>query len=81
MTKIDEEPTLLRNGWLTFSRICTFVVNQSLFIRINICGVNRHLRQARNRYWQFSIEYRDRQKFQNQSQKFELKICKITNFW
>jgi hypothetical protein len=27
----------------------TFVVNQSLFLRINICGENRHLRQARNR--------------------------------
>jgi len=30
----------------------TFVVNQSLFLRINICGENRHLRQARNRYRQ-----------------------------
>ena len=29
----------------------TFVVNQSLVLRINICGENRHLRQARNR-WQ-----------------------------
>ena len=28
----------------------TFVVNQSLVLRINICGGNRHLRQARNRY-------------------------------
>jgi hypothetical protein len=28
----------------------TFVVNQSLVLRINICGVNRHLRQARKRY-------------------------------
>ena len=27
----------------------TFVVNQSLVLRINICGKNRHLRQARNR--------------------------------
>jgi len=26
-----------------------FVVNQSLVLRINICGENRHLRQARNR--------------------------------
>ncbi len=25
----------------------TFVVNQSLVLRINICGENRHLRQAR----------------------------------
>ena len=30
----------------------TFVVNQSLVFRINICGENRHLRQARNRYLQ-----------------------------
>ena len=30
----------------------TFVVNQSLVLRINICGENRHLRQARNRYTQ-----------------------------
>jgi hypothetical protein len=28
----------------------TLVVNQSLVLRINICGENRHLRQARNRY-------------------------------
>lgn len=31
----------------------TFVVNQSLVLRINICGENRHLRQARNRYSQY----------------------------
>jgi hypothetical protein len=30
----------------------TFVVNQTLVLRINICGENRHLRQARNRYSQ-----------------------------
>ena len=30
----------------------TFVVNQSLVLRINICGENSHLRQARNRYGQ-----------------------------
>jgi hypothetical protein len=27
----------------------TFVVNQSLVLRINICGENRHLRQAAKR--------------------------------
>jgi hypothetical protein len=31
----------------------TFVVNQSLVLRINICGENRHLRQAPNRYGQY----------------------------
>ena len=30
----------------------SFVVNQTLVLRINICGKNRHLRQARNRYLQ-----------------------------
>ena len=30
----------------------TFVVNQTLVLRINICGENRHLRQARERYAQ-----------------------------
>ncbi len=28
----------------------TFVVNQILVLRINICGENRHLRQARKRW-------------------------------
>jgi hypothetical protein len=28
----------------------TFVVNQSLVLRINICEKNRHIRQDRNRY-------------------------------
>jgi len=27
----------------------SFVVNQTLVLRINICGVNRHLRQAAKR--------------------------------
>jgi len=31
----------------------TFVVNQTLVLRINICGENRHLRQARKRYLHF----------------------------
>jgi len=34
----------------------SFVVNQTLVLRINICGENRHLRQAQKRWWQF---YRD----------------------
>jgi len=32
----------------------TFVVNQTLVLRINICGKNRHLRQAANR-WRSAI--------------------------
>jgi len=31
----------------------TFAVNPSLVLRINICGENRHLRQARKRYMPF----------------------------
>jgi len=31
----------------------TFVVNQTLVLRINICGKNRHLRQAAKRRLQF----------------------------
>jgi len=31
----------------------TFVVNQTFVLRINICGKNRHLRQAPKRYTQF----------------------------
>jgi len=34
----------------------TFVVNQTLVLRINICGENRHLRQARKRYLPFLNE-------------------------
>lgn len=30
----------------------TFLVNQSLVLRINICGESRHLRQARKRHSQ-----------------------------
>jgi len=31
----------------------TFVVNESLVLRINICGENRHLRQAPKRWQSF----------------------------
>ncbi len=33
----------------------TFVVNQSLVLRINICGENRHLRQAQKRLYNIKI--------------------------
>jgi len=32
----------------------SFVVNQTLVLRINICGENRHLRQAANRWTKFA---------------------------
>jgi hypothetical protein len=38
----------------------TFVVNQSLVLRINICGENRHLRQARKRYMQVCHRFPDK---------------------
>jgi len=38
----------------------TFVVNQSLVVRINICGENRHLRQARKRYGQVKLTLKKR---------------------
>ena len=36
----------------------TFVVNQTLVLRINICGENRHLRQARKRYAQLINDHK-----------------------
>ena len=48
-----EEKTTANTGLAKVAVQCsadTFVVNQSLVLRINICGENRHLRQARNRY-------------------------------
>ena len=44
----------------------TFVVNQSLVLRINISGENRHLRQARNRYGEWDVQHKDI--------KYEIKI-------
>jgi hypothetical protein len=37
----------------------TFVVNQSLVLRINICDENRHLRQAQNRSASLKNKYFD----------------------
>jgi hypothetical protein len=34
----------------------TFVVNQTLVLRINICGENRQLRQARKRYFKSKVK-------------------------
>ena len=38
-----------RNGGFSAS-YDSFVVAESLVLRVNICGKNRHLRQARKRY-------------------------------
>jgi hypothetical protein len=48
---VDRRPAC-NTGLAKVAVLCsadTFVVNQSLVLRINICGENRHLRQARNR--------------------------------
>jgi hypothetical protein len=56
MRKLDEKRTTTANTGLAKVAVQysadTFLVNQSLVLRINICGENRHLRQARNRYSQ-----------------------------
>jgi len=52
---LDRRKTPYNTGLAKVAVQCsadTFVVNQSLVLRINICGENRHLRQARNRYGQ-----------------------------
>lgn len=49
----EEQITTANTGLAKVAVLCsadTFVVNQSLVLRINICVVNRHLRQARNRW-------------------------------
>jgi len=51
MTKREEQRTA-NTGLVKVAVQCsadTFVVNQSLVLRINICGENRHLRLAANR--------------------------------
>lgn len=50
-----QESTTANSGLAKVAVQCsadTFVVNQTLVLRINICGENRHLRQAANRYQQ-----------------------------
>jgi hypothetical protein len=52
---IDKRITGYNSGLAKVAVQCsadTFVVNQSLVLRINICGKNRHLRQAANRWAQ-----------------------------
>jgi hypothetical protein len=51
----DEKQRTANTGLAKVAVQCsadTFVVNQSLVLRINICGKKRHLRQARKRYAQ-----------------------------
>ena len=53
---MDERRAAANTGLAKVAVQCsadTFVVNQSLVLRINICDENRHLRQARKRYVAF----------------------------
>jgi hypothetical protein len=55
MTKVDQSKTPYNTGLAKVAVQCsadTFVVNQTFVLGINICGENRHLRQARNRWQQ-----------------------------
>ena len=47
----------------------TFVVNQTLVLLINICGENRHLRQARKRYSQLYKDNQDSMTLSNRIRK------------
>jgi hypothetical protein len=52
ITRRFTEGVRLNSGLAKVSVQCSadsFVVNQSLVLRINICGENRHLRQAAKR--------------------------------
>jgi len=49
----DRETTSANSGLAKVAVLCSadsFVLNQTFVLRINICGKNRHLRQAANRY-------------------------------
>ena len=47
----------------------TFVVNQSSVLRINICGVNRHLRQAAKRTYNGKLKIKCKTKACSQFKK------------
>jgi hypothetical protein len=52
-TTLTDRKTAGNTGLAKVAGQCSadrFVVNQTLVLRINICGENRHLRQARKRY-------------------------------
>ena len=64
-----EEKTTANTGLAKVAVQCsadTFVVNQSLVLRINICGENRHLRQARNRCASFWRNENEKLKLYNE---------------
>jgi hypothetical protein len=50
----------------------TFVVNQMLVLRINICGENRHLRQARKRWQKLLNTLRHKQLLTNENNKINI---------
>ena len=58
----------------------TFVVNQSLVLRINICGENRHLRQARKRYLLF-LKDTTKDKQYGQKNTYNIKKNLLSRKW
>jgi hypothetical protein len=58
----------------------TFVVNQTLVLRINICGENRHLCQAANRYRQCK-EKHIMHRFEHFLYRFILKCINYVDFY
>jgi len=58
MTNINSRQTKITDANTGLAKVAvqcsadSFVVIQSLVLRINICGENRHLSQARKRYQQ-----------------------------
>jgi hypothetical protein len=52
MNRLEEQTAATNTGLAKVAVQCsenTFVVNQTLVLRINICAENRHLRQAQKR--------------------------------
>ena len=47
---LNQPITAPTKNWRFSASYDSFVVNQTFVLRMNICGKNRHLRQARNRY-------------------------------
>jgi len=58
--------TAVWQKWRFSASYDSFVGQQTVVLRINICGENRHLRQAAKRYASF---YNDRPEFNNIKQK------------
>jgi len=50
LTNNSQQVTAVWQKWRFSASYDSFVVKQTFVLRMNICGENRHLRQAANRY-------------------------------